>query len=134
VLAVLTRRLDGNLALAKGAVQDAFVAAAVERDRGGVPARPGACLTVTAWRNALDRLRHDRVARAHASSRAVHPVSYHLEAGARAAGAGRRRGRRPARCYCPRCCCSRRAARRADRRQTGARSARPLALGGCASR
>ncbi len=79
VLAVLTRRLDGNLALAEDSVQDAFVAAAVEWDRGGVPARPGAWLTVTAWRKALDRLRHDRVARAHASSLAVQPVSYDLE-------------------------------------------------------
>jgi RNA polymerase sigma-70 factor (ECF subfamily) len=37
VLATITRRLDGNLALAEDAVQDAFVAAAVEWDRRGVP-------------------------------------------------------------------------------------------------
>jgi RNA polymerase sigma-70 factor (ECF subfamily) len=66
VLATITRRLDGNLALAEDAVQDAFVAAAVEWDRRGVPERPGAWLTTTAWRKALDRLRHERVAAAHA--------------------------------------------------------------------
>ena len=43
-------------------MQDAFVAAAVEWDRRGVPDRPGAWLTTTAWRKALDRLRHERVA------------------------------------------------------------------------
>jgi RNA polymerase sigma-70 factor (ECF subfamily) len=65
VLATITRRLDGNLALAEDAVLDAFVAAAVEWDRRGVPDRPGAWLTTTAWRKALDRLRHERVAAAH---------------------------------------------------------------------
>jgi RNA polymerase sigma-70 factor (ECF subfamily) len=66
VLATITRRLDGNLALAEDVVQDAFVAAAVEWDRRGVPERPGAWLTTTAWRKALDRLRHERVAAAYA--------------------------------------------------------------------
>ncbi|RKQ91599.1 RNA polymerase sigma-70 factor (ECF subfamily) [Solirubrobacter pauli] len=66
VLATITRRLDGDLALAEDVVQDAFVAAAVEWDRRGVPDRPGAWLTTTAWRNALDRLRHQRVVDAHA--------------------------------------------------------------------
>jgi RNA polymerase sigma-70 factor (ECF subfamily) len=66
VLATIARRLDGDVALAEDAVQDAFVAAAVEWDRRGVPDRPGAWLTTTAWRRALDRLRHDRVAAAHA--------------------------------------------------------------------
>ena len=42
------------------------MAAAVEWDRRGVPERPGAWLTTTAWRKALDRLRHERVAAAHA--------------------------------------------------------------------
>jgi RNA polymerase sigma-70 factor, ECF subfamily len=60
VLASLTRRLDGNLALAEDAVQDAVLAAAVEWDRRGVPERPGAWLTTTAWRKALDRTRRDR--------------------------------------------------------------------------
>jgi len=62
VLATITRRLDGDLALAEDVVQDAFVAAAVDWDRRGVPQRPGAWLTTTAWRKALDRLRHERVA------------------------------------------------------------------------
>ncbi len=66
VLATITRRLDGDLALAEDVVQDAFVAAAVDWDRRGAPERPGAWLTTTAWRKALDRLRHDRVAAAHA--------------------------------------------------------------------
>ena len=66
VLATITRRLDGDLALAEDVVQDAFVAAAVEWDRRGVPDRPGAWLTTTAWRKALDRLRHEKVAAAHA--------------------------------------------------------------------
>ena len=79
VLATITRRLDGDLALAEDAVQDAFVAAAVEWDRRGVPDRPGAWLTTTAWRKALDRLRHQRVADAHAAALAP-PVSYDDEA------------------------------------------------------
>jgi RNA polymerase sigma-70 factor (ECF subfamily) len=66
VLATITRRLDGDLGLAEDVVQDAFLAAAVEWDRRGVPDRPGAWLTTTAWRKALDRLRRDRVAAAHA--------------------------------------------------------------------
>ena len=66
VLATITRRLDGDLALAEDVVQDAFVAAAVDWDRSGVPQRPGAWLTTTAWRKALDRLRHERVAEAYA--------------------------------------------------------------------
>jgi len=78
VLAVVTRRLDGDLALAEDAVQDAFVAAAVEWDRRGVPGRPGAWLTVAAWRKALDRLRHQRVAAAYAPDLAP-AVSYDLE-------------------------------------------------------
>jgi RNA polymerase sigma-70 factor (ECF subfamily) len=75
VLATITRRLGGDLALAEDAVQDAFVAAAVEWDRRGVPDRPGAWLTTTAWRKALDRLRHDRVAAARAGDLAHEPVS-----------------------------------------------------------
>ena len=78
VLATIARRLDGDLTLAEDAVQDAFVAAAVEWDRRGVPDRPGAWLTTTAWRKALDRLRHDNVAAAHAEDLAK-PVSYDPE-------------------------------------------------------
>ena len=78
VLATITRRLDGNLALDEDVVQDAFVAAAVEWDHRGVPQRPGAWLTTTAWRKALDRLRHDRVAAAYAPE-LVQPVDYDFE-------------------------------------------------------
>ncbi len=78
VLATLTRRLDGDLALAEDVVQDAFVAAAVEWDRRGVPDRPGAWLTTTAWRRALDRKRHERVAAAHAPELAT-AMSYDPE-------------------------------------------------------
>jgi RNA polymerase sigma-70 factor (ECF subfamily) len=79
VLATITRRLGGDLALAEDAVQDAFVAAAVEWDRRGAPDRPGAWLTTTAWRKALDRLRHDRVAAARAADLAHEPVSDDLD-------------------------------------------------------
>jgi RNA polymerase sigma-70 factor (ECF subfamily) len=78
ILAAITRRLGGDLALAEDAVQDAFVAAAVDWDRRGVPERPGAWLTVAAWRKALDRLRRDRVARARAPDLVQDP-SYDLE-------------------------------------------------------
>ena len=78
VLATITRRLDGDLALAEDAVQDAFVAAAVEWHRRGVPDRPGAWLTTTAWRRALDRKRHERMAREHLH-RLAEPMSYDLE-------------------------------------------------------
>jgi RNA polymerase sigma-70 factor, ECF subfamily len=74
VLATLTRRLGGDLALAEDVVQDAFVAAAVEWDRRGVPDRPGAWLTTTAWRKALDRKRHERVAAAHAPELVDDPI------------------------------------------------------------
>jgi RNA polymerase sigma-70 factor, ECF subfamily len=67
VLATITRRLGGDLALAEDVVQDAFVAAAVDWDGRGVPDRPGAWLTTTAWRRALDRRRHERVAASHAA-------------------------------------------------------------------
>jgi RNA polymerase sigma-70 factor (ECF subfamily) len=65
VLATITRRLGGDLALAEDVVQDAFVAAAVDWDRRGAPERPGAWLTTAAWRKALDRRRHERVAAAY---------------------------------------------------------------------
>jgi RNA polymerase sigma-70 factor (ECF subfamily) len=78
VLSTITRRLGGDIALAEDVVQDAFVAAAVEWDRRGVPDRPGAWLTTTAWRKALDRIRRDRVAAAHAPD-LVQDVSYDLE-------------------------------------------------------
>ncbi|MDQ2677610.1 MAG: sigma-70 family RNA polymerase sigma factor [Actinomycetota bacterium] len=68
VLASLTRRLGGDLELAEDAVQDAFLDAARDWPRRGIPDRPGAWLTVTARRRAIDRLRRDR-ARARRQSR-----------------------------------------------------------------
>jgi RNA polymerase sigma-70 factor, ECF subfamily len=56
VLAVLIRQV-GDFALAEDALQDAFEAALVAWRRDGVPARPGAWLTVAARRKAIDRLR-----------------------------------------------------------------------------
>jgi RNA polymerase sigma-70 factor (ECF subfamily) len=60
VLATLTRHVGGDVGLAEDAVQDAFVAAAADWPRRGVPDRPGGWLTVTARRKAIDRLRHER--------------------------------------------------------------------------
>jgi RNA polymerase sigma-70 factor, ECF subfamily len=60
VVATLARRL-GDLQLAEDAAQDAFAAAAATWPRDGVPARPGAWLTVTAWRKALDQLRREQL-------------------------------------------------------------------------
>jgi RNA polymerase sigma-70 factor (ECF subfamily) len=59
VLATLIRHL-GDFQVAEDAVQDAFVAAAATWPRDGVPANPGAWITVTARRKAIDRLRRER--------------------------------------------------------------------------
>lgn len=59
VLATVARRL-GDLQKAEDAVQEAFAAAAVRWPLDGVPERPGAWLTTTAWRKALDAVRADR--------------------------------------------------------------------------
>src|SRR3954447_19892648 len=61
VVATLARRL-GDLQLAEDAVSEAFAAAAVTWPSAGVPERPGAWLTTTAWRKALAVLRRDRSA------------------------------------------------------------------------
>ncbi len=61
VVATLARRL-GDLQLAEDATQEAFAAAALAWPRDGVPPKPGAWLTVTAWRKALGQLRRDRLA------------------------------------------------------------------------
>lgn len=61
VVATLARRL-GDLDLAEDAVQDAFASAVTAWARDGVPERPGAWLTVVAWRRALDVLRRARPA------------------------------------------------------------------------
>lgn len=60
VVATLAGRL-GDLQLAEDAAQEAFAVAAATWPRDGVPAKPGAWLTVTAWRKALDQLRRDRL-------------------------------------------------------------------------
>jgi RNA polymerase sigma-70 factor, ECF subfamily len=59
VLATLIRHL-GDFQLAEDAIQDAFAAAVATWPRDGVPANPGAWITVTARRRAIDRLRRDR--------------------------------------------------------------------------
>jgi RNA polymerase sigma-70 factor (ECF subfamily) len=59
VLATLIRQL-GDFQLAEDAVQDAFAAAVSTWERDGVPPSPGAWITVTARRRAIDRLRRDR--------------------------------------------------------------------------
>src|SRR4051794_22576750 len=51
----------GDLELAEEAVQDAFLAALEHWERSGVPHKPGAWLTTTARRKAIDRLRRSRV-------------------------------------------------------------------------
>lgn len=73
VLATLARHVGGDLALAEDAVQDAFVAAAAEWPKRGVPRRPGAWLTTAARRRAIDRLRREQVRAAH------QPALEHLE-------------------------------------------------------
>ncbi|HRF49452.1 MAG TPA: RNA polymerase sigma factor [Anaerolineales bacterium] len=50
----------GDIDLAEEALQDAFLAALEHWDRQGVPDRPGAWLTTTARRKALDRLRRTK--------------------------------------------------------------------------
>ena len=64
VVGTLARRL-GDLQRAEDAAQEAFAAAATRWPQDGLPPKPGAWLTVTAWRKALDQLRHDEVADAH---------------------------------------------------------------------
>jgi RNA polymerase sigma-70 factor (ECF subfamily) len=59
VIATLIRHV-GDFQLAEDAVQDAFAAAVATWPRDGVPANPGAWITVTARRRAIDRLRRDR--------------------------------------------------------------------------
>jgi RNA polymerase sigma-70 factor (ECF subfamily) len=52
----------GDIELAEEALQDAFLAAMEHWARAGVPQRPGAWLTTTARRKAIDRLRRRRAA------------------------------------------------------------------------
>ncbi len=59
VLATLIRQ-SGDFQLAEDAVQDAFEAAVTTWQRDGIPANPGAWITTTARRRAIDRLRRER--------------------------------------------------------------------------
>src|SRR5262249_7113169 len=63
VLATLIRLL-GDFDLAEDALQDAFTAALETWPRDGLPTSPGAWLTTTARRKAIDRLRHLRIVEA----------------------------------------------------------------------
>lgn len=59
VLASVARRVR-DLQLAEDAVQEAYAAAVTDWPLHGVPDRPGAWLTTTAWRKSLDMLRRQR--------------------------------------------------------------------------
>jgi RNA polymerase sigma-70 factor, ECF subfamily len=59
VLATLIRHV-GDFQLAEDAVQDAFASAVATWPRDGVPERPGAWISVSARRKAIDRLRRER--------------------------------------------------------------------------
>jgi RNA polymerase sigma-70 factor (ECF subfamily) len=59
ILATLIRQV-GDFSLAEDALQDAFAAAVATWPRDGVPAKPGAWITTTARRKAIDRLRRER--------------------------------------------------------------------------
>src|SRR5213078_4691306 len=58
-VATLIRHV-GDFQLAEDAVQDAFASAVATWPRDGVPDNPGAWITTTARRKAIDRLRRDR--------------------------------------------------------------------------
>ncbi len=59
-----TARVTGDLDVAEECVQDAYLAALDTWARDGIPRKPGAWLTATAKRKALDLLRRERVFRA----------------------------------------------------------------------
>jgi RNA polymerase sigma-70 factor (ECF subfamily) len=70
VLATLIRIL-GDFQLAEDALQDALTAALETWSKDGLPSSPGAWLTTTARRKALDRLRHLRIIEAKSSELAL---------------------------------------------------------------
>ncbi len=70
VLATLIRIL-GDFDLAEDALQDAFTAAAEVWSKDGVPASPGAWLTTTARRKAIDRIRRLKIVEAKRSELAL---------------------------------------------------------------
>ena len=59
LLATLIGRM-GDFDLAEEALQDAFVAALEDWSRKGIPQKPGAWLTTTSYRKAIDRVRRRR--------------------------------------------------------------------------
>lgn len=67
VVAALTRRY-GDLDVAEEAAADAFATAVERWPADGVPPNPGAWLTVTATRKALDRIRRENKRDAQVSS------------------------------------------------------------------
>jgi RNA polymerase sigma-70 factor (ECF subfamily) len=69
IVATLARRLN-DLQAAEDAVSEAFAVAARVWQEGGVPPKPGAWLTVTAWRKAVDQLR----AQQHVSKAGLSPL------------------------------------------------------------
>jgi RNA polymerase sigma-70 factor (ECF subfamily) len=69
IVATLARRL-GDLQAAEDAVSEAFAVAARVWQHDGVPPKPGAWLTVTAWRKAVDQLR----AQQHVSKAGLSPL------------------------------------------------------------
>jgi RNA polymerase sigma-70 factor, ECF subfamily len=69
IVATLARRL-GDLQAAEDAVSEAFTAAARTWPGDGVPPKPGAWLTTTAWRKAIDQLRTQR----HVSKAGLSPL------------------------------------------------------------
>jgi RNA polymerase sigma-70 factor (ECF subfamily) len=73
VVAALARWL-GDIDLAEDAVQEAYIEALDHWARDGVPNNPGAWVTVTARRRALDRLRRDRVGQAKLALLAAEPA------------------------------------------------------------
>jgi RNA polymerase sigma-70 factor (ECF subfamily) len=80
VVATLARRL-GDLQRAEDATQEAFARAVIAWPRDGAPEKPGAWLTVTAWRAALNARRHDRLLEQHAIDfQAVRTASVDVEA------------------------------------------------------
>ena len=62
ILATLIR-VCGDFEIAEDAMHDAFVSALDAWPRDGIPAKPGAWITTTARRKAIDRLRRDEVFR-----------------------------------------------------------------------
>ncbi len=71
VLASVARLLGGDVGAAEECTQEAFVAALETWPERGVPDRPGAWLTTTARRRALDRLRREAVLRSRLPALAV---------------------------------------------------------------